>query len=216
MINCLNGGMPTKGTAGRSPAWGADMPADEAQARERILQAAESCFAQRGPSRTKMTHIAAAAGIHRTTLYSYFPNRDAVLVACFVRATEATIEAGNEYFSGSGPFIERLIRGALAGLDVARRSPAIRSMTSPEDLAHTHHAAEQSQIWRTEVVDRLAEWFVAAEPGEVRTDVSPRMLAQWVVRICFSLIEEPGSPESGGDEGLLRAFLPGTVAPQTR
>jgi hypothetical protein len=32
--------------------------------------------------------------------------------------------------------------------------------------------------------------------------------------MCFSLIAEPGKPEDGGGEGLLRAFLPGALAPQ--
>lgn len=206
--------MPTNGRVSRSPAWGADLPTDDEQARHRILDAAEACFAERGPSRTKMTHIAAKAGIHRTTLYSYFPSRDAVLAACFVKAAQATIDAGEKHFREPGPFVERLICAVVAGLKVARQSVTMRSMISPEELAHTHHAAEQSQIWRTEVVDRFAEWFAEADPGEVRADVSPQGLAQWVTRICFSLIEEPGSAEYGGDEGLLRAFLPGTIAPQ--
>jgi hypothetical protein len=47
----------------------------------------------------------------------------------------------------------------------------------------------------------------------VRTDVSIHVLAQWVVRICFSLIDEPADPAIGGDEGLLRTFLPRTIAP---
>jgi len=86
-------------------------------------------------------------------------------------------------------------------------------MTTPEELARTHHVAEQSEAWRAEVVDRLAERFATAEPGEVRTDVPVHVLAQWVVRICFSLIEEPAGPEIGGDEGLLRTFLPRTITP---
>jgi len=44
--------------------------------------------------------------------------------------------------------------------------------------------------------------------------VSAQMMAGWVVRVCFSLIEDPGDPDAGGDEALLRAFLPGAIAPQ--
>lgn len=86
-------------------------------------------------------------------------------------------------------------------------------MTTTDELARTHRAAEQSEAWRAEIVDRLAERFAKAAPGEVRSDVSPHVLAQWVVRICFSLIEDPGGPDVGGDEGLLRKFLPRTVGP---
>jgi len=205
--------MTTTPETQRAPAWGADLPLTEEEARARLITAAEACFFERGPSRTKITHVAAKAGVHRTTVYSYFANMDEILAACFVKATTGVVDAAEPYFSQRAPFIERLITGALAGLEAARASPTMRAMTTPDELARTHRAAEQSEAWRAEVVDRLAERFTAAEPGEVRADVSSHVLAQWVVRICFSLIEEPADPAIGGDEGLLRTFLPRTIAP---
>ncbi|MEZ0351970.1 TetR/AcrR family transcriptional regulator [Mycobacterium sp. pR1184] len=198
----------------RAPAWGADLPLTEDDARDRLIEAAEACFAERGPSRTKMTHVAAKAGVHRTTVYSYFPNMDAILAACFVKATNLVVAAADPYFAEDRPFIDRLINGVMAGLRAARSSPTMLSMTAPPDLARTHRAAERSEAWRTEIVEGLATRFATAAPGEVRTDVSPHQMAHWVVRIAFSLIEDPGSPDVGGDEGLLRAFLPGAIAPQ--
>ena len=174
----------------RAPAWGADLPLTEEEARARLIAAAEQCFRERGPSRTKITHVAAKAGVHRTTVYSYFANMDEILAACFVKATTGVVEAAE-----------------------ARTSPTMRAMTTPEELARTHRAAERSDAWRAEIVDRLAERFTTAAPGEVRTDVPLHVLAQWVVRICFSLIEEPADPAIGGDEGLLWTFLPRTIAP---
>ncbi|OBG93037.1 TetR family transcriptional regulator [Mycobacterium sp. E136] len=189
------------------------MPTTPDEQRGRLIAAAEACFLEKGPSRTKVTHVAAKAGVHRTTVYSYFKNMDEILAACFVKATTGVVDAAEPYFAQRAPFIERLITGALAGLEAARASPTMRAMTTPEELARTHHAAEQSEAWRAEIVNRLAERFTNADPGEVRTDVPAHVLAQWVVRICFSLIEEPGDPAIGGDEGLLRTFLPRTIAP---
>jgi len=200
----------------RAPAWGADLPMTDKEARDRLIEAAEACFAERGPSRTKITHVAAKAGIHRTTVYSYFPNMDAILAACFVKANNLVLTAAEPYFAEDRPFIDRLINAVLAGLRVARSHPAILSMTGPQDLARTHRAAERSDAWRTEIVDGLAARFATAAPGELRTDISPHLMAHWVARIAFSLIEDPGGPDIGGDEGLLRAFLPGAIAPQAR
>lgn len=205
--------MTTTPDTRRAPPWGADLPLTEDEARARLVSAAEACFLERGPSRTKITHVAAKAGVHRTTVYSYFANMDEILAACFVKATTGVVDAAEPYFARQAPFIERLITGLLAGLEAARASPTMRAMTTPDELARTHHAAEQSEAWRAEIVDRLAHRFTAAAPGEVRTDVAPRVLAQWVVRICFSLIEEPADPAIGGDEGLLRMFLPRTIVP---
>ena len=200
----------------RAPAWGADLPLTDNEARDRLIKAAEACFAERGPSRTKVTHVAAKAGVHRTTVYSYFPNMDAILAACFVKANNSVLAAAEPYFAEDRPFIDRLIDAVLAGLRVARSNPTMLSMTAAPDLVRTRRAAERSEAWRTGVVEDLAARFATADPGEVRTDVSPQQMAHWVARIAFSLIEEPGSPDVGGDEGLLRAFLPGAIAPQAQ
>lgn len=57
------------------------------------MAAAEACYLERGPARTRMSDIANKAGVHRRTLYDYFPTKDALLAASFVRATSAVIDA---------------------------------------------------------------------------------------------------------------------------
>ncbi|MGX9787771.1 TetR/AcrR family transcriptional regulator [Mycobacterium sp. MMS18-G62] len=205
-----------RGTAERqrAPAWGADLPITDEQARERLITAAEACFAERGPNKTRMTHVAAKAGVHRTTVYAYFPNIDAILAACFVRANMALVATVEFHFEQDGLFVDRLINAVLAGLDFARNSPAILSMTTTNELARTFHATERSTSWRAEIIGQLANRFAEAPDGEIRTDVPPQLLAEWVVRVCWSLIEEPGRPGVGGDEGLLQTFLPGAIRPQ--
>lgn len=212
----LNICVSTQGSPRRAPAWGADLPAGEDEARERLLDAAEACYGERGSGGTKMTHIAVQAGVHRSTLYTYFPNRDAVLAACFMRAVEAVLAAGDACWQTREPFVDRLVNSCLVGLEVARASPAMKLLISGDELVRTHRAAQASESWRARLRDGLGERFaVAMAAGEVRDDLSPDMLAHWVTRICFSLIAEPGNPEYGGDEGLLRSFLPGAVAPRT-
>jgi AcrR family transcriptional regulator len=205
----------TEGSQRRAPAWGADLPGGVDEARERLLEAAEACYAERGPSRTKMTHIANEAGVHRTTVYSYFPNRDAVLAACFVRANAVVLDAVESCWATEEPFIEQLVNACVVGLEAGRRSPTMRVLIGDDDLARTHRAAEESELWRTRLREALGQRFAAAgAAGEVRDDIAPDVMAHWVTRLCFSLLAEPGRPEYGGDEGLLRAFLPGSLAPQ--
>lgn len=209
-------GVTTHGAPVRTPAWGADLPTSDDQARDRLLDAAEECYSERGPSRTKMTHIAMKAGVHRSTVYSYFPNRDAVLAECFLRAVTAVLDAAESCWHTDEPFTDQVVNSCLVGLAVARESPTMRLLTSDDELGRTHRAAEASEKWRSRLRHALGERFAhAAEAGEVRNDVTPDMLAHWVTRICFSLIAEPGRPEYGGDEGLLRAFLPAMLLPQS-
>jgi AcrR family transcriptional regulator len=197
-------------------AWGADTPLDEEQARERLLAAAEACYADRGPTRTRMSDIAHRAGVHRSTVYYYFPNKDAVLAASFVRALTGVLVAAEPCWHTDEPFLEKLVRACLVGNDAARNSPTMRLLIDDDELRHTIHAAEASELWRAKLADALGQRLAAAATaGEARGDLSPETLARWVTRINFSLIAEPGRPEDGGDEGLLRHLLAASLSPRS-
>jgi len=53
---------------------------------DRILDAAATCFRERGVEGTSMGDIATAAGLQRPNLYRYFPNKEAL--------TDAIVDAG--------------------------------------------------------------------------------------------------------------------------
>ena len=202
------------GVSSRAPAWGADTPAGEAEARERLLDAAEACYA-RGPRRTSMSNIASMAGVHRTTVYTYFPNKDAMLAACFVRATAGVLKAADPEFDSEGPFLEKLVRAWIAGMNAARSSSIIRLLVDDEEVAGTYRAAEASELWREAVTSQLEGRMVEAmRAGEVRDDLPVETLARWVIRCVFSFIAEPGHIDDGGDEGLMRAFVIPSLEPR--
>ncbi|MFV8054737.1 TetR/AcrR family transcriptional regulator [Mycobacterium sp. 48b] len=206
--------MPTSRETQRAPAWGADLPLDEAQARERILDAAEKCYVEMGPARSKMTHIATRAGIHRTTVYSYFPNREAVLAACYLRATNAVLEAAERCWQTDKPFIDQLIDACVMSLRLSRESPVMSALISPDEFARTVLATKSSEGWQALLDNVLARRLAdAVHDGEVRSDVPTRTLVDWVTRICMSLAAVPSLERDGGDEGVLRAFLPRSLAP---
>ena len=66
------------------------------QQNERVLEAASKLFRQRGFRGTDLSHIAAAVGLARNSLYRYYPGKEHLLVACvrrdmepFLRSVEA-------------------------------------------------------------------------------------------------------------------------------
>jgi hypothetical protein len=86
-----------------------------------------------------------------------------------------------------------------------------------DDLARTFRAAEASDVWSENLAQALGQRIEAAmAAGEVRDDLTAETMAHWVTRIAFSLAAEPGRPEDGGDEGLIRAFIPACLAPQRK
>jgi AcrR family transcriptional regulator len=205
-------GMAAQRPSERAAAWGADIPGSEGEARDRLLDAAEDCFAERGPSRTRMSDIADRARVHRRTIYDYFPTKDALVAASFVRAITAVLDASESCWRTDEPFLEQLANALLVGMEATRKSPAMRLLLDGEELGRTYRAAEASEIWNKNLSESLGQRIAAASAsGEVRADVSPEMMAHWVVRLGFSLLAEPGRPEDGGDEAIVRAFLPASL-----
>jgi len=201
--------------SGRAAPWGANAPVGEEQARERLLAAAEACYVERGPARTRMSDIANKAGVHRRTVYDYFPTKDALLAASFVRAISAVLAAAAPCWDTDEPFLDQLVNATVVGLRTARSSPTMALLIGADDLGRTFHAAEASEAWGQNLAEALGRRIEAAQvAGEVRDDLSAETMAHWVTRIAFSLIAEPGRPEDGGDEGLIRAFLPACLAPR--
>jgi AcrR family transcriptional regulator len=196
-------------------AWGADLPKNEDEARERLLVAAEACYAEHGPSRTKMSDIALKAGVHRSTVYYYFPNKDAVLAAAFVRALAEVLAAAEPCWRTDEPFLDRLVNACLVGNETARRSPTARTLIANDEATHTYQVAESSDIWRSTLADALGEKLAAAAAaGELRDDLPAETLARWITRVNFSLMAEPADPEDGGEEGVLRHLLAPSLTPR--
>ena len=200
----------------RAKSGAADSPADDDEARERLLTAADACYAEKGPVRTRMGDIARRAGVHRSTVYYHFPNKDALLAASFVRVLGATLQAVEQCWQTDEPFLAQLVAACLRGIDIARGSPILRSLVEDHQaLGAAYHAAEGSELWRAKLADALVRRLeAAAAAGEIRRDLRADTLARWVVRISFSLIAEPATPEDGGDQGVLRNLLVASLQPR--
>ncbi|ETB35941.1 repressor [Mycobacterium avium subsp. hominissuis 10-5606] len=197
----------------RSTHWGARAPSSDDEARERLLDAADVCYADRGLARTRIDHIAQVAGVHRTTVYSYFPSKSSIVSASFVRSARSVLAAAKAHFLTDEPFTEQLIKATLDGLRGTRTSPTMALLLRPgESAGLTVHAAMASDEWHALVRETLGPPLTqAVADGYVRADVPIDTILRWIWRISFSLATEPGPPDDGGDEGVLRNFLIASV-----
>lgn len=60
-------------------------PADSGPVPDRLLDAALACFRKLGGKRTRIEDIAAEAGLARTAVYRYYPNKRAIVAALATR-----------------------------------------------------------------------------------------------------------------------------------
>src|SRR6478672_7803463 len=70
--------------------WGDQVPAGVEAARQRLLDAAETCIDRFGLAKTTVEDIATEAKVSRATIYRYFDNRDELVLAVVLRSLERT------------------------------------------------------------------------------------------------------------------------------
>ena len=101
---------------------------------------ARQLFGERGSLEVSMDEIAAGAGVVRSTLYVYFPNRTELLVGCVASMYAQTTEA-LALDTGRSPIeaLERLIAALLTTIDedpiFFRLAMAVQSAPSPAGAA---------------------------------------------------------------------------------
>jgi AcrR family transcriptional regulator len=199
----------------RSQRWGPHSPADDDEARNLLLDAAEQCYERFGVDRATMDDIARVASVHRTTVYKYFAGRDEILGAVLLRDSEDVIAGAEERLRRPGPFGERMLAAVehvAAGIE---ESAYLRLLFSPDAAGLTTRVAAASDAFRARA-ERALLPFVdeALVRGELRADLTVDEVVSWLVRISLLLMTPDGRGEPLGDarEDFRRFVLPGLLA----
>jgi AcrR family transcriptional regulator len=123
-----------------------------AQTRDRILQAVSRLSRELGIDEISLTDVAHEAGITRTALYNYFPDKAALLLAFTERVTSYFIESFERELRGDAPPAERLrvfVRLQLDGL-LAHPHPGPADLSAalgPDTYQRlAHHVAPMQDI----------------------------------------------------------------------
>lgn len=163
---------------------------------EAILDAAAHVFEQQGYAAGTTNRIAERAGVSIGSLYQYYPNKDAVLVAL----TERHIEEG---IAVVAPLLARLevttpLDEALRDLTAAmvtlhRRRPALHRVLVEEAPRPAQLRARFDALF--EAASRaVAEYLRSCPDVRVRDpDLAARMVVQIVESITHSLVIHPAA-----------------------
>jgi AcrR family transcriptional regulator len=172
---------------------------------DRILDAAERLWTQRGQDSVGMSEIASAAGCSRATLYRYFESREALRIAYVHRETRRLGRAVAERIGRIDDPRERLVAGFIATLRMVRESPALASWFTTTRPPIGGELAGQS-----EVIAALAAAFVNSLGPDEAAAVERR--ARWVVRVLTSLLMFPGRDEAD-ERAMIEEFVVPIVTP---
>jgi AcrR family transcriptional regulator len=170
--------------------WTQTVEAHRAAVREAVLDAVAALVAEHGLASVTMSGIAERAGVGRATLYKYFPDVEAVLLAWHERQLHTCLAQLAENAGRVSEPGDRLVSVCQAFADIHYR---MRAMHVGELAALLHRGQHVARAHRT-----LHEFFSqlldeAAAAGQVRDDVAASELASYCVHalIAARLAESP-------------------------
>jgi AcrR family transcriptional regulator len=153
--------------------WNATIEAHRGAVREAVLDTTAALVSERGLRAVTMSEVAERAGIGRATLYKYFADVDAILLAWHERQVATHLQQLAEVADGAGSAHDRLraVLEAFALITHHRHDPDLSALlhTGP----HVSHAHGQLQAFIRELI---AE---GADAGQLRDDVPPDELANY-------------------------------------
>ena len=174
-----------------------------------LFHAVYRCFVQLGPGKTRVGHVAAAAGVSRRTIYRYFPTRDALVVAYVRWGVDRFEELASARLEPLTTFAERMEELAVMarapqvafGADLAGVGGGDARATVFVGTMHSEPLLRRSIEFLTPYVQR------AQRRGEVRADLDATQAAEWIARILFAITELPSVTFDIRDEKALRRFV---------
>jgi len=168
--------------------------------RDATLDATASLVAAHGLLSVTMSQIAEETGIGRATLYKYFPDVEAILLAWHERQVSGHLEHLAEVADRGGDAAKRLeaVLEAYALISHERRDTELAAL-----LHRGEHMDRAHRHLRDFISDLLAE---GARAGDLRDDVAPHELAAYCLH---ALGAASGLPSKAAVRRLVKVTLTG-------
>ncbi|MCP4038303.1 MAG: TetR/AcrR family transcriptional regulator [bacterium] len=188
---------------------------DPAIQREQIRAAAREVFAARGVQGTGLTHVAAAAGMGRSSLYHYYPDKDALLADMVGEMLEQEQQLFRACLGGEGTPLERIERLARA---CAALFPEWASFGRVFMDLRLQDVSEMGGLFRTIRADLAAVICEGQADGSMASTPDARVQASTLIGAIDGLllqyfIDEAALPDPGSLANALVVLTKRMVAP---
>lgn len=191
-----------------------------AEAERQLLRAAEACFAEWGVRRTTMEDVAHTAGVSRPTVYRYFRDRDALVLAVIARRTRAFSGPAREFLAARASFADKLVDGVTMLIEAGRADPIMHALLRPDAPGSGREVITASQLAREIAAEVWAPVFAQAQAaGEMRAELDIDETCAWLASVELLIVgwEEVYGLPADGVRGLVQRFvLPALAAPPGR
>jgi AcrR family transcriptional regulator len=176
--------------------WDDTIQAHRAAVRDAILDTTAALVGEHGLLSVTMSQIAEATGIGRATLYKYFPDVEAILVAWHERQISAHLAQLAELRDQAGDPGQRL-QAVLEAYALIAHDRFSHQDPGPEVAALLHRGAHLTRA-QQQVHDLLKDLLTeAAATGELRADVAPDELASYCLHALGAASSLPSKAAVG-------------------
>ncbi len=192
----------------RSRGWAGSTPASDEEAIGRILDAVDHVVAEHG-SAIRLADVARTLGVTRQTVYRYFPNADALLMASAIRAVDGFIDQVVRHVSGFHDPVAAVVESVSFGIENLAGDPQLENLLTQrhEGEAITSLTSQTAITFCLSVFHRFdVDWSLH---GYDSTGLGE--LAEMMLRTVQSILTDPGQQPREGIE--LRRFVTRWLGP---
>jgi AcrR family transcriptional regulator len=192
----------------RSRGWAGTMPASDADAMTRILDAADEVVAERG-SAMSIADVARRLGVTRQTVYRYFPGTDALLIASAMRSADGFIDRLAEHVGGQRDPVAAMVESAAFAVEHLAGDPQFENLLTQRrpDGVITSLTSDAALTFGRSIIRRFdVDWELHGFD-----DAALDELAELSLRTLHSILLDPGQPPRDGI--TLRRFIARWLGP---
>jgi AcrR family transcriptional regulator len=195
--------------------WRNDTPSTLDEARDRLIDAAETCFSRFGVSKTTLEDIASEAGVSRATVYRYFDGgRDEIILGVVLREAREFLDALQRRVQREPDLSDAVVEGIMYTIASVRKNEHLGLLFAPEVAGQTTSIAGASTALFEITTDFLRPIFEQAHrEGRLRKDVVAEEAAEFVLRMILSLlsVDGPRRRSDAKQRQFLRTFCAGAI-----
>lgn len=175
--------------------WGTGERVDDPQrGSARVIAAARACYEESSVASTTIDAIAERAGVSRRTIYRYFDNKEAILLAVVEDQAQPFFDAMARSLAqfDSGNFRELLIHCVMYAIEHGPGIDGHQVLLGQKNAAATERfylrSARMKNIFRESLE---APFMQAQQQGEIDLSWQLDDLLNWVGRLVYSFIRNP-------------------------
>ena len=181
---------------------------EDSPLRDQIIEAAKTSFRRYGVGKTTIEDIAREVGISRATVYRYVNGgREEIVLAVLIDESRQQLVALLDRHRSLDGLADTLTAIVTDVVVLNRENEDLAGLFNAESLGIGSAQPGAADQLLTGTLELFAPFFAAArEAGELRTDLTDREVAEYLLRITMSLLTFEG--EAAGSRRGDRALHP--------